>query len=318
MDTSIPAVLQEGIDQLSTWTDAKREAFCRTFRQRTEFAVLALCGTAQLLWDEAVKRYFVSVTAVRPVFPNEGVAEFEPQWSGATLDRVDVTERGSSYYHTKSEEKLPERIGRPGEELGQLVRDRVTELIDQLPASQTVIRIIKPEVAAQMKKLSALEARLLETKGQLNELLEDVNVDEFTGKGMLLDDFLKLLKERQREKERKCATVGRLGKEIGALRDTVNKALYKGIPELERATIATVEDLRQKALVLGQLDRKISETVRFGDSEAAMKALEQFEVDEIELAPAVEARFKGLVAEIRSKHGIKAGRKTGKRVGKGK
>ena len=53
MDTSIPAVLQEGIDQLSTWTDAKREAFCRTFRQRTEFAVLALCGTAQLLWDDS-------------------------------------------------------------------------------------------------------------------------------------------------------------------------------------------------------------------------------------------------------------------------
>jgi hypothetical protein len=168
-----------------------------------------------------------------------------------------------------------------------------------------------------MDELAAAEKKLTTYRDKVNELAEPVDMEDFTGKGILLDDFITEAKQRQRSKESYVLKAAQVGKDISRLRDAVNKQLFKGIPELEKATMDTIKQLREQAFALGKLDRKVGETVRFGDSEAAMQALQQFEKDEIELAPEIEARFKGIVTSLRDKYKLTAG-KVSKRVTKKK
>lgn len=298
-------------DKLGTWSEEKKKEFCQTFEQRTSFALGAVHATAKILFKEAMGRHFVSATKSMVDFPSTiTLGHFEVNWSGNKISDLTLNMHchGQGGYGSRSHD-FKKETGRTIEELQEVVKTRLEALIYELPASIDVVRVVKPQTAQHMQELKALETRHTAAKDKINELGRPVSMDEFTGKGILLDDFVKQAKQRQKSKHAWVFKLGQLNSEVSDLRSKVNKSLYQGIPELEKLTLQTINDLREQAFALEKLNRRVGETVKFGDSDAAMSALEQFERDEVQLAPAIEARFKGLVGQLRAKYHLKAGKR---------
>lgn len=289
-------------DPMKLWSEKRRDDFCETFEQKTNFAILILKATVSGLFNEARERHFINMSISLPSRTSvDDIPNVDLKWKRDKLEQCHV-------YLAYSNSKL---LGtRDSAELNEIVAIRLGNLLAELPASLSTIRIIKPETAKKMELLKKVNDKLLILNKELTELSKDIEISDYLGQGLTIDDFVAKMRSIETKKLKVAQRASAISVKYSGLNKEINKDLYGGIPELEKATIKIIEDLFDQIAVLIKLRRNVVESVKFGDSEAAMAILKQFEQDEIELGPAIEAGFKAVMSKLRSTHGLSSGRIT--------
>jgi len=276
-ETALSLIVQ-GSGQVSDWSDVRRTKFCETLKGRSNFARAVLATVAETFWHEAKERFFVPSNASYVSFPVAGVS-CDLEWRNGKCVGVHLNGHGS---------RSNSYDGRTGQEVADVASERTMELINELPEALAVVQVIKPATAHKMEELEKKEKLLTQRRDRLNEISGDTELDDdFIDEHgqMTLKDFRLHVRKINAEKKKLVRESGVLGKQVDRLRRDINRSLYRGVPTLEKAARKVVEEMRQECVALGQMERRVSEHVMFGDSEAAVKVLQRFEKDEVELAP---------------------------------
>jgi hypothetical protein len=91
-----------------------------------------------------------------------------------------------------------------------------------------------------------------------------------------------------------------LGEDGAKLEDAINKTLYAGLPGLSEAVIQVIQDSIDRYRNFDTMSRRVEEQVRFGDNEAAMNILSNFEKDEVTVSDKVKAEFSEAMNKLKA------------------
>lgn len=291
MDPKEALATLEG-ETLTTWSDDKKKAYCTLLDQRTRVARFILVRTAQIILQTAENKRFISARhsaryARRGVEDNV-YDELSPQTPNGW--RYDKSAVG----------------GRSVTSLEQIAHVRAKEVLSNLPPLQQAVRIISPDTADMIRKLEKLQADVEPVKKELDDQSRVIRLSELP-QDMTIGQFRKLAHERERRCQTLVSKLNNMTHQATSLDEQINKALFAGLPGLSDAVIDTVESYYDQALALEQAMRRIEEQVKYGDSEAALSVLRQFEQDEAVISSNVAARFKDALDKL--KLSVEKGRK---------
>lgn len=275
---------------MTVWSEEKRRDFVSTLEKRVADAMAILRYTRGAVVSVALERHFLNRRDW-----NDKSASYDLPYVDVTSSdgMIHVSFRSYSYGGTPVPQGALSKA-----ELEELVSQRAQEIIDFLPSSINAVRFIRPDVAMQMDELKDMKASIKRKKEELKELPDRINMDDLP-ETMSLGAFKKQMNEHRQKREELIKELARLKRSEAKLDNTVNRALYGGIPALHDAVLKTAERLLNQERAQAQLFRRLSEKVQFGDSENAMKILEEFKANEVELRDgakeAIEAAMKKLM-----------------------
>jgi hypothetical protein len=159
------------------------------------------------------------------------------------------------------------------------------------------VKVIAPDVAAKIEKRDKLQ----EEGQKLFDALEEYQGTLYMGDypNMKICDFMDMLKERTKARKKIVDKLEEIGDEGLELDSAIDKALFRGLPGLDDAIKELVKDHIERAKALDQFDRRVEEKIKFGDSQAAVDILQQFEKDEQAVSDKIKGSFQGALDKLK-------------------
>ncbi len=282
----------DGTEEIATWSDEKKAEFVKTFEKRSVAARVILELTAESVLSVASQRKFISTKHVNQV------------------NRSSTVGNRCGYY-----QDCEETTGRTHEDLAKIAEEQAKAVLKGLPPLKKAVQIIDPATAKKIDQRDKLVVKGKKIRDELVELAEPILMGEIDQQ-MTVGEFRKMIKTRERRQKRLVDNLEELAKEGNELENAINKALYAGLPGLSDAVVKVVNDCYERSTALDSTARRVSEQVKFGDSQAAMSILQRFEQDEAEVSSEIKAEFDGALKKLKIA-GTKK-RRTKKALPKGK
>lgn len=275
---SAALVFAQGTDAMEKWSDEKKNDFCNVFEDRARASAWILVHTADKLLEVAERRQFVGCRAANKVQSD-----------------YDAVRKTVESYQKRVGEGYPYVMqigGRSPEDLGAVAAERAEDIFKNLPPLRQAVSIIKPEVVKMIDELEVKKALVKKLSNELDkpEYNSSLRLSEVDQK-MTIGDFRKMVKAKIQERKRLAERLNEAVKGARELDDTIAKALYAGIPELQDAILDVVKRHYERAQAMGGMTRRVQEHVKFGDSKAAVDMVKQFEADEAAVSPSIKAEF---------------------------
>lgn len=286
-------VKQASSDGIQAWSDMRKKEFVGTFEQRTQSAKWILARTAEIIINRAENRKFISRKHTSPLQSNAKLN------ANQYRDREETTRYGNRYtdYVYKSG-------GRALEDLEEIASDRAETILRELPPLKDAVRIISPETAQMIERRDEIVIEGQELQKKLEPLSSSIDMDELP-ETTTIKEFKRLVKERDDKRKVIFKKLNELGEEGQELEDKINKKLYAGLPGLTEAVIKTVTDHLERITAFDTMNRRVSEKVMFGDSDAAMSILTTFEKDEVEVSDNIKSEFANAMTKLRLSAGAR-------------
>lgn len=258
--------LLESADGIAGWDDDKRKDFVKTFEDRTGMARAILKQTADKIQQTALRRKFISYAATTKI---ETCG-----WHG----NAPSNRRG---------------------EADRIAGERAEAILRELPSLNAAVRLIDPVTARKIAKAEQYRKKGQELTNQLIEVTEEVSLSE--NQDMVVRDFLEMVQKRQALAKRLRLRIQEVGGKGSQLQKEIDKALYKGVPGIQEELIKVIQDHHNRVTALGEMGRRVSEQVKFGDSDEALSLLRTFEKDEVDTPVEFKDMIKAAVAKLRAK-----------------
>ena len=288
-------------DNLANWSDSRRATFVDTFEKRVKVSQYILFQTAERVAERAKVRHFIGADTLGDIFDK--------------FDSHPFHDRATNGYSNYNRELVG---GRPVSELEPIIEERTQEIISALPSLATAVRTLSPVVADQIEKRDKLLEKGKEIYKQVEELGGSLDMDDLD-QSMTLADFANLLKDRSRQRAALLTKLDDIGTQGQALTTKINKYLYKGLPGLSEAVAKVVNDYLDRVTMFSTMNRRVSEQVQFGDSQAALDILKSFEQDEAKVSIDIKVLFDTALANLKlSAAGLKKAKPTKKALKSGK
>lgn len=277
------------VSDIAHWSDERRNDFCNTFEKRVRVAKYILLTTAEMIREGAERRQFISnkhnvliskglKTTDRHGFSNKfGIPSFFPE-----LRDRDTTVDWDRRTNTIG--------GRTCESLDLIADERAKAILSNLPPLRQAVEVIDAETAKKIGRKEKLLADAKKTKTELEEASEDIVMADLDQK-MTIGAFRDLVKARDAKRKALIRKLSDISEEGGELEKEIAKALYAGLPGLSDAVVESVRTHIDQAIGLDEMLRRVTEQVKFGDSESALSLLRHFEQDEVTISDNVKQRF---------------------------
>ena len=264
------------MDTLATWSDDKKNDFVKVFEDRVLTARYILRKTAKLVQERAMSRKYISYKHLRELDKLESY--------------VDMT-----------------KVSRSKEDLKSIADERANLILKELPPLKKAVQWIDPDTAKMIDRKEKLLKKANELRDQLDEVCETIDMADLDQK-MSIGEFRKLVADREKQRKSLLRKLEDVGAEGTKLEDIIAKKLYAGLPGLSDAVVKTIKDHWERCTALDAMNRRVMETVKFGDSEAAMSILRKFEEDEVKVSDELKTRIKDAVEILKAsaKGGTKA------------
>ena len=290
METNTKALMKQVTDQADSmvqWSDEKRKEFAGTFDARVRAAQYILIKAAEEVYQKATSRQFLSKKHARKVFGADQYGYFH---------RNDV-----SHLYDKERNNYNYVIGgRSLNDLNEIAAEQAKEIMKTLPPLKKAVEIISPEVSQMLISKEKLEKTGQKYLDQLDEISGDIDLDDLD-QSMTLKAFRDFVKGREKKRKALVTKLNEIGEEVSELDEKIAKHLYKGIPGLSDAIVDAINTCTDKSKALSEMSRRVTEKVMFGDSEAAMSILRNFEKDEAKVSDDVRQQLLGAVEALKLK-----------------
>lgn len=274
--------------EMVAWSDDKKGEFCSTFEARVRASRTIIRMTALRVLETAESRRFISQRHLRKYRSSR---DHGLNNAFGTYHLMDA--RGhNGYANTVG--------GRSIESLADIAQARAKEILDQLPALATVVSVIDPATSAKIRRKEKLQEDCTALAEEIAEVCQPISMSEMAEESpkMTLVQFLQLVNDREEKRQSiekkllKYVTEGKM------LEEVIAKALYKGIPGLSEAIIQAVDDLMAQDDSLDIMSRRVTEKVKFGDSDAALGILQHFEADEVQVKSEIKDKFQKAIDSL--------------------
>lgn len=279
---------------MEKWSEDKRREFSTLFNDRSEAARFIFMKTAQIMWDRALERRFVSEFHTSKLDVNFDYASFRRETNDGNYRRFEI----------------PAFIGgRSVSDLDKIAEERAENILAELPPLKTAVRVISKETAVKIDRRDQLVAKLRELKAKLEEMAGSISLADVDQK-MTIGDFRRSVKDREKKRRSLVQRMNEMGLEGNELDRQINTALYKGLPGLSDAVVKVVKDHIERASAIDTTARRVTEKVLFGDSSAALELLKGFERDEVTVSDNIRSEFAAAMLKL----GVSAGKKAKPRL----
>lgn len=298
VNSLVPKLNSEISGPIFNWTDEKKKEYVKLLELRIDDTNFIIKGICNKIFKVASERYFIgnkSSVAIQELFPKTNIS------------------RNSSNNYNKSEREYSHLTSLTIDELDKIIDERANSIIQELPSSISVVRVILPETAKEMDKLSELNKIRKSKEEDLAEIPVCLDIDDFPD-SMTIKEFKREVKNNMIKKRDLLTELNEIYGKIKKLQESIDKALYKGIPELEKAVFSTIKDLFEQSTAYGQLYRRLEERVRFGDSEAAISILNEFKDNEVNINENTKERIAIAVQKILKPTSSLKGKKQTKKI----
>jgi hypothetical protein len=307
------AIAQLQNAQISTWSEEKKKDFVETFEQRSKAARYILERTAELILRRARDRHYISDKHVTP-YPQIGARD------GFGWDRscfvspnlFDTRAVPNGYNNGSTIQRTGTVGGREIPQLDKIAEERAKLILDELPQLRDAVKIIDPDTAEKMDTRDKLLKQGQQIADQLTEeFSEPISAKDYAKKNpkATVTEFLDFLKSWDKKRKSLLAKLEEIGTEGSEIADEINKQLYKGLPGLSDAVVKVAKEHLDRSLALDEMQRRVGEKVKFGDSEAALELLKHFESDEVSISEDVRSQFRAAMAKLQL-----AGKKASKQL----
>lgn len=260
MDADNPVTMLAQTDTMAGWSEAKKNEFTELFEKRTRVALYLCEITVSKLANMAKARHFIS---------DYHLAKVQRSHSWTPEQEYKYT------YHHKIE-----NCGRDYNEILRIADERARTLLSELPPLKKAVQVIDAETAKKIEKIDKLKKKAAILQEELEQLPTQIDMEDEEFQDMTVRQFRAQVKELFDSREKLVKSINKMGGEAHTLEVAVAKALYKGLPGLSDAVLDVIRAHLDRKVVLDQMQRRVTEQVKFGDSDAATELLAQFEKDE--------------------------------------
>ena len=300
--SEIELIKKAEADEITLWSEDKKKEFADTFKARATAARYILYKTAARILENAARKHFIGANYANEVKLPSGYYAYN-----------DMYDAGHSYH--SSNRKVG---GRSDSDLNEIAKERADLILAELPPVRKAVMVMHPLTAKQMEEKDVILKKLKKLKAEVEELAGPIKMATVDQK-MTVGDFRKFVKSRHRQRQRIFEKMDELGAEGNVLEDSINRALFKGLPGLREAVISVAQQHAERAAALDTMTRRVQERIIFGDSEAAMEMLKGFEKDEVTVSSAIKEEFRSAMEKLKlAKSQLTAGRKKKKQLTAGK
>lgn len=287
--TSVREELSMGSsDAMHTWDTERRKLFDQTLRKRASANNAVLKASAMRVLMAARHRRFISETQFQRA---------HAEISSAAIESLEVAAQVS---------------GRTPEELMKVADERAKDIINQMPTLKEALRVMAPHLVKPLAEKDGLSEELHTLDKTYVEQSKQIVMSE-VDQSMTLGQFRQLIVDREKAREKTHARMKTLADKLTTLERQIAEVLVKGVPELADEILKTAHAQVERALELGQMSRRIGESVMFGDSESAQKILAEYESDELKTSAEFKTMFSKALERLQLK-GPKATTKKKKEV----
>ena len=288
LDTIDPATSLATIDQgaIASWSDEKRADFVSLYQARTNVARYLLHRTAEIFMGKCLGHRFISDRHANPINKKYN---FLAAWQ---------TDKTNWQLRHNSEQWL-DIGGRDVHELEEIAKERATALYKELPPLKKAVEIIDAPTSLLIAKVDKLKKKAQDAADALEDNPSEISMADYPD--MVIRDFLAQVKAAAKQRRKWADTIHDCGNEARDLEARIAKKLYAGLPGLSDAVVSVIHEHMEKAVALDQLTRRVGESVKFGDSEAAMELLRGFETDEATVSEEMSDKIKGAMEVLKGK-----------------
>lgn len=274
-------VVAAGTEGITLWSEAKKDQFVGTFKDRVRVGRYLLIRTAELVLEMAKDRRFIGGKHAR---------KFDVESHRGPHYRSD---RMNGLFDRNTDQCIrnPAAVGgRALPELEALAKERAISILRDLPPLKKAIQVVDPDTAKMLDRLDVLQKKGQGLKDQLDGASEPI-VMSTLDQSMTIGAFRAMVKEREALRTKLVAVMNEVGKEGCELETEVAKRLYSGVPGLSDAVCNVAQNCFDKSTALDEMSRRVEEQVKFGDSEQALTLLRHFEQDELQVSASVKQQF---------------------------
>lgn len=281
MTADSPVTMLANTDTMSGWSEEKKAEFSNLFEQRTEIARILCKITVSKLANMARSRHFIS------------------EYHLTKLQRATGWQPMPEYrYHYQY--KVQE-CGRDIDEIIRIADERAKALLAELPPLKKAVQVIDAQTAANLDKIDKLKKKAEKLQEELEELPCTIDMEDPEFQDMTVRQFRAEVKTLFDKRNKLIDSINKAGSEAHNLEIAVSKALYKGLPGLSEAVVDVLKVHIERITVLDQMKRRVTEQVKFGDSEAATGLLAQFEKDEAEVSTELKSKLNAAMSSLKEK-----------------
>lgn len=296
---------------ITTWSDKKKDEFVNTFNERVRVARFILLSTAEEIYSTALNKSFISkkhgkiIAEKYPTVIDRSHQYFEHNLRTNFSDFDDV--KGGSHHRTHVG-------GRDLNSLRAIASERVEAILSGLPSLKKAVRIIDSATADKIDQIEKMEKEGQSLKEKFETLSEDIVMSELD-QAMTIGAFQSMVKKRNSDRKKIFDRMTEIAKEGEELQKAVDKALYNGLPGLSESILAVIGNHIEQYIALDEMNRRVAEQVKFGDSDAAIELLRHFEKDEMKVSDEIKNAFKDSLSKMQLIADKKAPKKA-KQLGK--
>jgi hypothetical protein len=292
MDADSPVAMLAETDSMATWSEDKKKEFSSLFSKRTQLARILCAITVSKFATMAKNRHFISDYHLTKIKRSHG-------WSPS---------REYKYEH----QHAVKACGRDYDEVARIAELRAKSLLAELPPLKKAVQVIDQETAKKLAKMDRLEKKAEAEKEALEQIPRSIDMKDDAYQDWTLRAFNAEVKRIFDARQKLIKSINKAGEEAHDLEIAVAKALYKGLPGLSEAVTDVIKAHIERSTALDQMDRRVTEQVKFGDSEAATGLLKQFEQDEAAVSDELKGKLNKAMAALKAS--VKALPKKGKKT----
>lgn len=284
----------QGSTEVAKWSYDKKKDFTDTFDARTRVARFILMETAYAILRTGLSRRFIGLQHIAQVLPD---SKSNPEYAVSYWNYAHLCD----LVPTPPEHdcrRLSLIGGRSPEDLKKVALERAETILKELPPIKAAVAIIDPDTAKLIDKRDALLEKGRALTPKLEELSEPIVMSEVDQK-MTVAAFRTMVRTQEKQRDAIVRRLNAIGAEGTELEDTINRKLFKGLPGLADAVVDVAKNHLDRAAMFDQLNRRVGEVVRFGDSQEAMDLLKKFEQDETALSKDVKATFQAALEKLK-------------------
>lgn len=290
---AVLGVDQQALDTMKDWSDTKKADFVQTFEQRASVAKYLLRAEANIIFERAMARKFISdkhAALLNKRLSKVGGLHFNES------SYMDPMKGQHNYY-----ERSTKVGGRDVSELDAIAEERAAAVIKHLPSLASAVRMVSKETADKIDKRDKLAKQAAELHDKVQEVSKTISMKECIKQdsSFTCQQFLDLVDRRQEERDQLVLKLNKVSKAGSELELEIAKDLYAGLPGLSEAVCDVIYEKIQSAEGFDACARRVSELVKFGDSQAALGILQQFEKDEKTLDISIADKFKSAIEVLK-------------------
>jgi hypothetical protein len=296
MDTKDLLARVEGNTSIANWSEERQNEFVQTFAQRSRVTRYLLILTAEIVWETAVRRHFISdkhyKAIVKDLVPDRKSYQRYNNFQdlhGVLYDKRDPYSSSATVG------------GRDIGALRMIAEQRAQQIINSLPPLAKAVNIIDPETAKKIDRKTKLQKEGDALREQLDEVCGAISLSEWADQNPkgTVREFLDMVETRNQERQKLIKRINIIALEGQRLESEVGKALFAGLPGLSEAVIDVIRNHIEQAVAFEATSRRVEEAVKFGNSEAAVSLLRHFEKDEVKVSDSVKAKFDEALEKLR-------------------